>query len=595
MKRAALVLLACLGAVAIGPAPSRAAHVCGLPDAQPLWIEYAEGSVPASVRAVFSRPGVVLATSGQRLPQEFRARGANTVYWHMHLARTVGTPSAPADAATIQPAADALFDRATASSACPTPLIALNELAGSHLPTPWSPTNAQYRANVLGLLQRLAERGARPFLLVHGNPNTAGGAATWWQGVAQVADIVYETHYNAANIHALGPVLGDRRMRLGMRGVVATFTKIGIPRARLGFLLGFQVALGKGGREGLQPREEWLRVVKWEALSARQIAADEGISTIWSWGWGTFGPQSDDPDKPAAACVYVWTRDPRLCDGPAAAGPAFNTSRTEGQIVLKRGVECSFAGGEVKIAALRELAAITGDRQLALDALFARSVLSTRVAVGAREIDLVEKQVVARVFRGRWQAYRKALARRHASAAIARGVIGDELRRRKIGAMLTAAGSPQTVLAWTVGEVSPVVDTAICLRDRLPGSGDFPKTNQREVGVVPLPAYLPFLFDDRTPPAPPAQLTATAGSGSVALDWADSPEVDLVGYNVYRSTTPGGPYAKLNTTPLSKSAFVDTSPVEGSTYYYVVTAVDTSNNESLSSGEVAAAPTAASP
>jgi len=46
---------------------------------------------------------------------------------------------------------------------------------------------------------------------------------------------------------------------------------------------------------------------------------------------------------------------------------------------------------------------------------------------------------------------------------------------------------------------------------------------------------------DGTPPATPSGLTAAAGAGQVALDWADNAETDLAGYNVYRSTTSGGP------------------------------------------------------
>ena len=56
---------------------------------------------------------------------------------------------------------------------CSNPVIAENELFGAWLATPWSPTNAQYRANVLLFLQRLRERGAQPWLLVNSKPYTA--------------------------------------------------------------------------------------------------------------------------------------------------------------------------------------------------------------------------------------------------------------------------------------------------------------------------------------------------------------------------------------------------------------------------------------
>ena len=81
----------------------------------------------------------------------------------------------------------------------------------------------------------------------------------------------------------------------------------------------------------------WLQVVKWDALAARQIAAEHAgagtpLGSLWSWGWGNFAVA--DGDKPFVACVYLWTRDPALCDGPGraqAAGVAFNPDLAEGQ------------------------------------------------------------------------------------------------------------------------------------------------------------------------------------------------------------------------------------------------------------------------
>ncbi len=95
---------------------------------------------------------------------------------------------------------------------------------------------------------------------------------------------------------------------------------------------------------------------------------------------------------------------------------------------------------------------------------------------------------------------------------------------------------------------------------------------------------------DTTPPAAPTGLTPTPGDGSVSLDWDDNGEGDLAGYNIYRSTTSGGPFAQLNGPLASTSSSVDTTAINGTTYYYVVTAVDTSNNESGNSSEASATP-----
>ena len=162
------------------PAAGSAALSCGLPDAQPVWIDFADGSV-SFWRERFARPGVVIATGGSGLAAEARAAGAGTVHWDMHLSKRVGTPSEPADPATIDQRADSLFDYAVTVSGCQTPLIALNELWGASLPTPLTPTTEKYRANVLRFVRRLAERGGRPALLVSSTPFTGGDAAAWWK------------------------------------------------------------------------------------------------------------------------------------------------------------------------------------------------------------------------------------------------------------------------------------------------------------------------------------------------------------------------------------------------------------------------------
>ncbi|OPX19256.1 MAG: hypothetical protein BZ151_10205 [Desulfobacca sp. 4484_104] len=76
---------------------------------------------------------------------------------------------------------------------------------------------------------------------------------------------------------------------------------------------------------------------------------------------------------------------------------------------------------------------------------------------------------------------------------------------------------------------------------------------------------------------------------SVTATWNANSEADLASYNIYRSTTHGSGYVKINTAPIAKSStptFVDSisGTVQG-TYYYVVTAVDTSGNESGYSNE----------
>ena len=162
-------LFAACGAAA--PLAARLA-ACGLPDTKPLWIDYADGAVGFRDQ-VFGRTGVIAAASGVTVPAALRKEGAQTVYFELKLPSYVGTPSAPVDPAKIDAAVERMYNRATATAACGSPVIVINELFGASTITPWSPTNTVYRADVLQLLEGLQQRGALPVLLdqqpaVHG-------------------------------------------------------------------------------------------------------------------------------------------------------------------------------------------------------------------------------------------------------------------------------------------------------------------------------------------------------------------------------------------------------------------------------------------
>ena len=590
VRRSGIPTLCCLAVVGAGivggagAAPRQATDPCGIPTAGPVWIDYAEGSVAPDVRALFAQPGVVVTASGTVIPKSFRDHGAATTYFELHLPTLVGQPADPSDPASIDATADELFQRASASTACATPVIALNELFGESLKTPWSAANATYRANVLELMKHLTARGARPVLFVHGDPNTDGAAADWWRQVAGVGSIVYELYFSGARLSELGPVLGARRVREGGRSFVAQFHGLGIPEGKLGIALGFHSArvAGIGGRQGLEPVEAWLRVVKWQAIATAQVARETGLASIWSWGWALFGAQ--DPDKLVTACVYLWARDPKLCDAPARAGAAFNASRTEGQIVLPPGAICTFSGGTIETSAVDGLAAVLHSRRAALSAAFARAVLQPQASVPDIEVARVERSAIAR-FRVKRRGYLEALTRSHATLAVAREVIRDELRRRATAQKLASSGGGETTLQWTAEHEASAVATTICLHDELPGSGDFPLSEDREVGVIPVLQKLPFLFSDRTAPAAPSTPAATpGGSGIVALSWSYGTQPDLAGYRVYRSSTSGGPYQPIGPF-LDRAAFIDATAPRGTAAYYVIRALDTSGNISAPSAE----------
>jgi len=86
-------------------------------------------------------------------------------------------------------------------------------------------------------------------------------------------------------------------------------------------------------------------------------------------------------------------------------------------------------------------------------------------------------------------------------------------------------------------------------------------------------------------PAPPTGLTAFGGNGWVSLRWTASP--GAVTYNVRRASTSGGPYTLLADSALN--SYLDTGLANWTTWYYVVSAVN-SLGESAFSAEVSAIP-----
>ncbi len=98
---------------------------------------------------------------------------------------------------------------------------------------------------------------------------------------------------------------------------------------------------------------------------------------------------------------------------------------------------------------------------------------------------------------------------------------------------------------------------------------------------------------DQTAPGPPTGLTAKSrGATSIGLSWTAPADGDLYGYVVYRSTTSGSGYAEVGRTDAATTKFTDTGLTSGTTYYYVVKALDVANNLSPASAEASGVPSA---
>jgi hypothetical protein len=123
----------------------------------------------------------------------------------------------------------------------------------------------------------------------------------------------------------------------------------------------------------------------------------------------------------------------------------------------------------------------------------------------------------------------------------------------------------------------------------------------RSLSIKPGSAYLidaiesddsrPFNYTpkDTFPPAPPNPVTIASINGIVSVFWPLSAEPDVVGYNIYRTedeNVPPEKWVKLNSELYKTASFRDDHVQVGKKYFYQITAVDASGNESARSGRV---------
>ena len=120
--------------------------------------------------------------------------------------------------------------------------------------------------------------------------------------------------------------------------------------------------------------------------------------------------------------------------------------------------------------------------------------------------------------------------------------------------MITGASSPYTHTNRTNGTIYYYIVTTVN------SSGE--SNRSAEVSAIPSPA---------SPPAPPIGVTATPGDGQVIVSWTAA--AGATSYNIYWSTTSG--VTKTNGTKITgvSSPYTHTSRTNGTTYYYVVTAL----------------------
>jgi len=85
---------------------------------------------------------------------------------------------------------------------------------------------------------------------------------------------------------------------------------------------------------------------------------------------------------------------------------------------------------------------------------------------------------------------------------------------------------------------------------------------------------------------PPQGGGPATGTQTLTLDWDGNTEADLAGYRIYRSTVSGSYQAAIATVPPGTTTYTATGLQSRTTYFFVVTATNTSLGESVHSNEV---------
>jgi len=253
----------------------------------------------------------------------------------------------------------------------------------------------------------------------------------WWRQVAQVASIVREVYFGAPKIYKLGIVQGSRTIRQMFRAGAGDFhldrdpafeARDHAPASR-----------HDGLRRARTPAagEQWFELTKLQALAARTVAKRAPPRVRLVPGAGRRGRGRDDPDKHANACVYLWTRNPKLCDAPRMRRARVEHRSDRGPVDLPAGLALHREWKPGALGPRASISRLTQDPQPPSRLAYGRAVASSYAQVNSKAILDAEKAVIALHFGGSRAAYIAALRHDRASVAIARGIIETSFAGRR--------------------------------------------------------------------------------------------------------------------------------------------------------------------
>ncbi|WP_127532587.1 cellulase family glycosylhydrolase [Paenibacillus kobensis] len=143
-------------------------------------------------------------------------------------------------------------------------------------------------------------------------------------------------------------------------------------------------------------------------------------------------------------------------------------------------------------------------------------------------------------------------------------------------------------ISWVNWSIATKAESSAALLPSASTSGGWALSDLTSSGQYVRSKMLEGSVTQPTVPAAPANLSATAGNGQATLTWTGS--TGATSYNVKRSTSNGGPYTTV-ATGVSVTSYTNTALTNGTTYYYVVSAVN-SAGESANSSQASATPQA---
>ena len=138
-------------------------------------------------------------------------------------------------------------------------------------------------------------------------------------------------------------------------------------------MISFASTKGSAAAAAWEPASDlWYEVAKWQSLAAKQVAAETGIASVWSWGWGRWSAVEQDPAKHERA-PGSGRAQPSLCNAPKPLGPEFDPSRATASSAYcpRRAVPDRGARSRTPRSSSSSR---TGERDTAYSALFERLV-----------------------------------------------------------------------------------------------------------------------------------------------------------------------------------------------------------------------------